>query len=155
MDPLHIATFFSTRPLHNLWPLFAFLEKNGRCDVSVWEDWSQSGRNMLICRYNPNLQHRISATGWLLFMRCVSFTFIRLLPTWTPTEIFDSFWAKHFFRLWLYHLSMKSKLKFLKVRKFWKGFGTFKQTECSVFLIAVVAVMLSVTMAPRVPLVNF
>ena len=43
-----------------------------------------------------NLQHRISATGWLLFMRCVSFTFIRLLPTWTPTEIFDSFWAKHF-----------------------------------------------------------
>ena len=46
-----------------------------------------------------NLQHRISATGWLLFIRCVSFTFIRLLATWTPTEIFGAFLANNFFRL--------------------------------------------------------
>ena len=67
-----------------------------------------------------NLQHRISATGWLLFMRCVSFTFIRLLTTWTPTEIFDSFWAKHFSDCDSIICSINSKLRFLKVCKILK-----------------------------------
>ena len=67
-----------------------------------------------------NLQHRISATGWLLFMRCVSFTFVRLLPTWTPTEIFDSFWAKHFSDCDSIICPIKSKLRFLKVCKILK-----------------------------------
>ena len=67
-----------------------------------------------------NLQHRISATGWLLFMRCVSFTFIRLLPTWTPTEIFGSFWAKHFSNCDFIICPIKSKLRFLKVCKLLK-----------------------------------
>ena len=70
--------------------------------------------------YVLNLQHRISATGWLLFMRCVSFTFIRLLPTWTPTEIFDSFWANHFSDCDSIICPIKSKLKFLKVCKILK-----------------------------------
>ena len=89
-----------------------------------------------------NLQHRISATGCLLFVRCVSFTFIGLLPTWTPTEIFDSFWDKHF----------QIVTEFVKFRK---RLGISKQTEYFVFLIAVVAAMLSVTLAPRAPVVDF
>ena len=71
-------------------------------------------------RVGANLQHRISATGWLLFMRCVSFTFVRLLPTWTPTEIFDSFWAKHFSDCDSIICPIKSKLRFLKVCKILK-----------------------------------
>ena len=69
-----------------------------------------------------NLQYKISqnATGWLLFMRCVSFTFIRLLPTWTPTEIFDLFWAKLFSDCDFIICPIKSKLRFLKVCKILK-----------------------------------
>ena len=67
-----------------------------------------------------NFQHRISAAGWLLFMRCVSFTFNRLLPTWTPTEIFDSFWVKHFSDCDSIICPIKSKLRFLKVFKILK-----------------------------------
>ena len=83
-------------------------------DVSN-EDLTISGNNQF-----TNLQHRISATGWLLVMRCVSFTFIRLLPTWTPTEIFDSFWAKHFSDCDFMICPIKSKLRFLKVCKILK-----------------------------------
>ena len=36
----------------------------------------------------------IYATGWLLFMRCVSFTFIGQFLTWTPKETFDAFLSK-------------------------------------------------------------
>ena len=50
----------------------------------------------------------------------VSFTFIRLLPTWTPTEVFDSFWAKHFSYCDSIICPIKSKLKFLKVCKILK-----------------------------------
>ena len=86
-------------------------------------------------------------------MRRVSFTFIGLLPTWI--EIFDSFWAKHFSDCDFIICPIKGKLRFLKVCKIMKRFGTFKQTEYFVFLTAVVAVMLSMTLAPRVPVVNF
>ena len=38
--------------------------------------------------------HRISAIGWLLFMRCVSFTFTGLFLRWTPEETFEALLAK-------------------------------------------------------------
>ena len=44
---------------------------------------------------------------------------------------------------------------FESLENIWKGLGTVKQTEFFVFLIAAVAVMLLVTLAPRVPIVNF
>ena len=50
----------------------------------------------------------------------VSFTFIRLLSTWTPTEIFDSFWAKHFSDCDSIICSINNKLRFLKVCKILK-----------------------------------
>ena len=125
--------------------------------VPVWLSvWFVPLEQVSFVSNKSNLQHRISATGWLLFMRCVSFTFVRLLPTWTPTEIVDSFWAKHFSDCDSIICPIKSKLRFLKVYvKFWKGLGTFKQTEYFGILIAVVALMLSVTLVPRVPVVNF
>ena len=76
---------------------------------------TSAGTVLTYSRYAANLQHRISATGWLLFMRCVSFTFVRLLPTWTSTEIFYSFWAKHFSDCDSIIRPIKSKLRFLKV----------------------------------------
>ena len=96
----------------------------GGKSLTVWVLYNMSGLSqwcMSSLRYfQHNLQHRISATCWLLFMRCVSFTFIRLLPTWTPTEIFDSFWAKHFSDCDSIICPIKSKLKFLKVCKILK-----------------------------------
>ena len=84
-------------------------------------NWSVVCISCMICFiHDLNLQHRLSATGWLLFMRCVSFTFIRLLPTWTPTEIFDSFYAKHFSYCDSIICPIKSKLRFLKVCKILK-----------------------------------
>ena len=53
-------------------------------------------------------------------MRCVSFTFIRLLPTWTPTEIFDALLAKHFADYDSIICPRKSKLRFMKVCKILK-----------------------------------
>ena len=71
------------------------------CNIIVWKGYTNfilSYFNRIWYQYidSVNLQHRISATGWLLFMRCVSFTLSRLLPTWTPAEIFDALLAKNF-----------------------------------------------------------
>ena len=44
--------------------------------------------------YNPHSPHRISAIGWLLFMKCVSFTSTGLFLRWTPAKIFEAPLAK-------------------------------------------------------------
>ena len=96
-----------------------WLQSTMQCAVQS-ENMSSAKLPWLIITSLCNLQYRISATGWLLFMRCVSFTFIRLLPKWTPTEIFDSFWAKYFSDCDFIICPIKGKLRFLKVCKILK-----------------------------------
>ena len=113
--------------------------------------------NFLISSISFNLlKHRISATGWLLFLRCVSFTFIRLLPTWTQTEIFDAFLAEHFSDCDPIICPRKSKLRFFKVciilKRTWHSqtYWILCVLNCGGF-----AAMFSMTVAPRAPVVNF
>ena len=43
---------------------------------------------------NNQSPHRISYIGWLLFMRCMSFTFAGLFWRWTPVDTFEVLLAK-------------------------------------------------------------
>ena len=91
--------------------------------------------------YDQSAQ-RISATGWLLFMRCVSLAFIGLFLRWTPAETVEAILAKILSGCDSATYLTKCKARYSKV---WKRSATFKQTECFVFFVEVFAAILSPT----------